>query len=338
MVQAHSVYFHAFTIEREAFRGIEFKTAQSGAREILVKRPPFFVGHGAAHRVKVRRACAPKLRRGYFKQLRCRSRRPGRDIQHGVLRGHADTSGRKNRCGEPHFACARQGVFHVRVHLYKCAGGINFRCAHESAPLRHMHGSELAQPHIAVNPATAVPARVGLLGIVDTHGNDIPAFVQPRSEVVAERRVAIGARAETMTVDIDRGIHVGSVEVHINTLFKVGGCDVKAFTIPAYASGECTSACAAGVVDAEIALDGPIVRQRESAPLRIVECCLLRPGHFAKMEAPACVEALGTAVGTAQRHRYGQDSQQQNAYPDGKFSMSVYSLFHVIILFNRKSK
>ena len=197
----------------------------------------------------------------------------------------------KGRPLDEYLTRTRRGVFHVCVHLYKCAGGINFRCAHESAPLRHMHGSELAQPHIAVNPATAVPARVGLLGIVDTHGNDIPAFMQPRSEVVAERRVAIGARAETMTVDIDRGIHVGSVEVHINTLFKVGGCDVKAFTIPAYASGECTSACAAGVVDAEIALDGPVVRQRERAPLRIVECYQLRPGHFAEMEAPACVEA-----------------------------------------------
>jgi hypothetical protein len=41
---------------------------------------------------------------------------------------------------------------------------------------------------------------------------------------------------------------------------------VERFTIPAYATGEEASACAAGTVLVGLALDAPVVRQIDSAP------------------------------------------------------------------------
>ncbi|GFI52922.1 hypothetical protein IMSAGC021_01231 [Muribaculaceae bacterium] len=94
----------------------------------------------------------------------------------------------------------RDTVCHVGVYLL--------------SPERNVYFIERAEPDVAVDAATAIPARVWLFGVVDTHSYHVFAVsFEIRGEIIAERCVAVRTCAEFMSVDEDGGVHVGSVKV-----------------------------------------------------------------------------------------------------------------------------
>ena len=80
--------------------------------------------------------------------------------------------------------------------------------------------------------------------------------------------------------------------------------DIKGLPVPADATGEGTAGGAAGVAIVEIALDGPVVRDIESAPMGIV---ILRTGHLSRVaqnELPVVIKTNSLSGITSQRAEY----------------------------------
>ncbi len=102
-----------------------------------------------------------------------------------------------------------------------------------------MHLIERSQPDVAVYAAAAIPTGVGLLGIVNANGYSVfTVRIEIRSEIVAERSIAIGAGAEFMTIDEDCGVHIGSIEVNVYFIFGLVGRESESLAVPAYSAGE----------------------------------------------------------------------------------------------------
>ena len=265
VMQANAVDFHTLAIEREAFFGVKAEIAQAHGLHVGVEHG---AGAGVLHigreTVEVRRAGSPQAGIGH-----------GQTVLHGDILAFCSLY--EGGGGARHWAPLGVKKLGIHVHtpflLEAEFGGdvergavVGHVGAYLLSPQGHMDVGKRAQPHVAVDAAAAVPARVGLLGVVDVHGHHVAALAEPGSEVVAERGIAVGASAETMAVDVDGGVHVGAVEVDVGVLFKLFGTHFKALSVPADAAGESSAAGAAGIVDAEVALDGPVVGQREASP------------------------------------------------------------------------
>ena len=108
------------------------------------------------------------------------------------------------------------------------------------------------EPYVAVDAGTRVPARVGILRVVDTHGQNVVAvFVQIGCHVIEERDVAVGTLTKQMAVQIDFRAIVDALEVdeegfilHLSTfiLHPSSFIQHEVFAIPADAAGQITGA------------------------------------------------------------------------------------------------
>ena len=145
-------------------------------------------------------------------------------------------------------------------------------------PVLNVDGMGFGEPNMAVDATAGVPTGVGLVGVVDTHCHHVLTFVDVRGDVVLEAGVAIRAGAYLLAVYEYRRIHVDSVELQEILFFACR--QRKVFPVPPDATGEGTAGGAAGVAIVEIALDGPVVRDIESAPMGIV---ILRTGHLSRV-------------------------------------------------------
>ena len=86
-------------------------------------------------------------------------------------------------------------------------------------------------------------------------------------DVVFETGIAVRTEAHLLTIHIDRGVHIDTVELEEELLtFHFLTFHFKGFPIPADAARQCTATSTAGVACIEVALDSPVVRQVELSP------------------------------------------------------------------------
>ena len=99
---------------------------------------------------------------------------------------------------------APRGVLVVHLHL----AVVNIY-----APVLHVNGIGAGEPYVAVDAAARVPARVGLVAVVDADSHHVAAFTDVGRDVVLEAGVAVGAVAHLLPVHIDRRVHIYAVEL-----------------------------------------------------------------------------------------------------------------------------
>ncbi len=147
---------------------------------------------------------------------------------------------------------------------------------------------------MAVDACSGVPARGGLLGVVDADGDDVFACVKVWREVVVEADVAVGAMAEEFAVAVDVGVGHDAVEGDVGAFRGVEFWQRERMAIPGDAGGEEASGCAAWGVFFNRACDAPVVRKGDGLPLRVVERRRLGVGGVGLGEAPVGVEGWMT--------------------------------------------
>ena len=160
----------------------------------------------------------------------------------------------------------------------------------EHAPLLEMGLGGGHQADVAIDAGAAVPARVGLHGIVHVHGDDISAGFQVGSQVIGEAGVAVGPGPQLVAVDPDGAVHIDAVEFDGVQLVLVVSGHTEGLAIPAGTRGEIAHRTAAGGGLDGVELDAPVVGQVEAAPGPVVEADGLGAGLLAELEAPARVE------------------------------------------------
>ena len=315
VVHAHAVYLDVLPVKEETLLGIELEGADAEGRVVDIGH--LAAGkHRGAHIVQVGMFDAPKhgVVKGKFLPGLCLCLRLylegcGRSLCHDAPFG-IDQLGAKHQGGRRRLAIVHGGA-------HRQAGMVlgHFIGGDVSAPLPHVHGAELAQPHVAVDAASGVPARVGLLGIVHPHGQHVfGSPLQVGRQVVAERDVSVGARAQRMAVDVDGAVHVHAIKVYVEAFALVRLVHGKGFAVPAHASGQRASASARRIVFRKIALDGPIVRQVQLPPLRVVVGGLRGIGNIAKPECPAGGKVLPAAIALFFPGRHGGTRTCQQKY------------------------
>ena len=297
VVHAHAVYLDVLPVEEEAFLRIKLEGADAEGCVVDVGHLP--VGqHRGAHGVPVGVLQAPQrgivegkllhgLCLGIGTGLEGRGCGLGHDVALGIDQLGAELQGGGLTEGVVHRGAHGEAGM-VLGHLVGCDVG---------APLCHVYGLKLAQPHVAINAAAGVPARVGLLGIVHPHGQHV--FSSPLDvgrEVVAEGDVSVGTGAQLVAVEVDGAVHVHAVEVYVEAQALVGLVGGEGLAIPAHASGQCASARARGVLAGEVALDGPVVGQVEATPRGVVVGGSGSVGHIAQLEGPVGGEVLTAIV------------------------------------------
>ena len=169
------------------------------------------------------------------------------------------------------------------------------------------------EPHMAVDAAAGVKARIGRRRVVHAHGHHIGggAEIEVGCQLVFERRVAVGPVAEEVAIDPHVAIAVDAVEGQEDPAAAQRFVELERLAIPADAARQ--EAGSAGVRSAIGPFDGPIVRQIQSAPGAIVGGGLFRARGVAQVELPAVVEiaAFPDGRGAPHRQRGGQQGKRE---------------------------
>ena len=195
---------------------------------------------------------------------------------------------------------------------------------HVGSPVAHVQRVDHGQPDMAVDAAAGVPAGVGLPRVVHPHRDHVDARHQVPGDVVREADVAVGPAAQVDAVDPDVAVHVHAVELEPRHLAPRPGGQPKRLAIPADARGEVAHAAAARGVLAWRALDAPVVRQVEPAPLAVVEPRLLGSGVIAEEEAPAGIHGETLSLGGDRRRGRGQHDDAKQQRRDGADDAHVH--------------
>ena len=236
---ADTVEFHILSIEPEARPGIETEIAKSRRSPHLVHDAPFGKDAGT-HFIDIGMVWRPKTRVP--------------DLQ-----SHLVSLGIEDRV--LHFITTSS---HLNIDLDATGLGIGH---HMDAPVTHMDGLCLDEPHMAVDATARVPARVGLVAIVDTHGNDIVATAQIARDVILKRTITIGTESHLLAIDIDGGVHIDPVELDE---IKTGVRDTEVLAIPADTARERSPTRPRRIGSQEVALDGPVMGQVQATPVGVV--------------------------------------------------------------------
>ncbi len=312
MVEADSVNLDRYSVETEAFVGIELKVADSERSLVsvnfLVCRTVFYDGHKG---VEVRVLQRPEFRTLKLVDFLADFRLP----IHGHRLGHTcllNAVSIDDGADEGHIGRFGAAVFQCRGHADVSRAVLGHFGGHVCAPIGYMNRIELGQPDISVDAAAGIPAGIRLLGVVDPDGNHVvPAPVQIRGKVISERDIAVRPHSKRMSVDEDLGVHIYAVKVDVDLPALVLCRDRKYLAVPSDAPWERSPARSGRIVGGKFALDGPVMRQVERAPLsRLGQIHRLAAGHFAKVEVPPFVEAddLARAVSRLPR-RAGADRE-----------------------------
>jgi len=203
-----------------------------------------------------------------------------------------------------------------------------------------MHLAGESEPDVAVDTGSRIPARVGLLRVVDADGEHVGlgAIAHIGRQFVAEGAVAVGPQAERAAVDPYFAVAVDPVKIDEYGLAGIGRRQSELFAVPADAAGEGAPAGRGRMLAAERAFNAPVVRQIEHAPLHIVKAGLLRSGQVPEVEFPAPGEAFDPARllnrrrAAAGQAGYSQQRESQDGNglapsfhgsPEGYFMVSV---------------
>ena len=81
------------------------------------------------------------------------------------------------------------------------------------APVLHVDGVGLRQPHMTVDTTATIPARVRLVAVIHPHGHYVLALLHIGRDVILETRIAIRTEADLLAVHIDRRVHIDAVEL-----------------------------------------------------------------------------------------------------------------------------
>ena len=149
--------------------------------------------------------------------------------------------------------------------------------AHLNAPVVDISLGRGYEPHVAIDARARIPAAVLLLRVVHTDHYLVFPYINIRCDVNPESRVAIGPAASQMTVDINVGIHIDTLEVEANLLTLVCLAQSEHTAIPSLARGQIGPVVACRSIDIEALLDAPVVWQRHDActgEVAVVECKL----------------------------------------------------------------
>ena len=134
-----------------------------------------------------------------------------------------------------------------------------------------MYRAALAHPHIAVDAAAGIPARIRLPGIIHLHRQYVLTFPDVWRQVVAERGVAVGPRTELMAVDPYGRVHKRTVEVNEQPLVATVLAGGESLGIISDTAGQCAASGSRWIVGTEISFYRPVVRQVKLTPVYRVE-------------------------------------------------------------------
>ena len=189
--------------------------------------------------------------------------------------------------------------------------------AHVAVPLVEMQAAGAHEPHVAVDAAAGVPARV-VARVVHAHHDVVVALPHEVAHVAAETAVAIDILAAVVSVDPERRLVVGALEVEHRAPLEVVGRECEGLLIPARtAHGEsrlkpADALCGEGPDDGasrrccRFGLHAPVVGQRECAPGVGRAGVADGAAAVAQREAPVAVDTLFAF------HCCGADGQQGN--------------------------
>ena len=191
------------------------------------------------------------------------------------------------------------------VHLY-------LAIVYKHAPMLHMDGIGLRQPHVAIDAAARIPAAVGLVAIIHAHSHHVLALLHVGRNIVFKRTVAVRPVANFLTVDIDRRIHIYPVKLQEITViadcFTING---KVLSIPTYTARQSASRGTTGITHLEVALNSPVVRHVELPPPRIVILGLRHLSRVAQQETPVAVKVQSLSCLCLQPHQRRQQTHQK---------------------------
>ncbi len=181
-------------------------------------------------------------------------------------------------------------VLNRRTHADRGRLLIDTRRRHKRAPVSHVDGLTKGHRHFAVNPRARIPAGA-VVACINVYRNDIGAaeFHVGRG-IDAKRHVAVVPLAGQLSVYVDLGKRHDAIEVKVHAPTTIRLVERERLSIPALSSPRKLAGVAV-LRRVEWSRDGPIVRQTDGLPSRVVEVRLLRSCLVAFGKLPAGVEA-----------------------------------------------
>ena len=169
---AHAVYFQRLSIQKESFFHIETKRANACKSTVFVFQQSAHIKFGH-HFVQIRTIDIPQ--HGFVShEFLNHFSRFSRKHNHGCIGfGKQLTLRIEKALLNFHLATKRHIVFYNGLYINVGTIGRNAWRSDISAVIIHMHRVGKYKTHIAVNARPGVPARIGLLRIIDFHGNYI---------------------------------------------------------------------------------------------------------------------------------------------------------------------
>ena len=175
---------------------------------------------------------------------------------------------------------------------------------------------QLCQPYITVDAATGIPARIGLFGIVHTNRQHIlHSPLDIGSQVITERDVPVGTCPQFMAIDINGGVHIGTIEIYAIAFALIGLIGSKSLAIPAYTTRQCTSTRSRRIVFTEFSFNGPIVGQVQFPPVCVI---IIRTGCrriVSQAKGPVGSKIQATVIAS---YLFRSIATGQQGQPDGQ--------------------
>ena len=308
VVQAHAVDFCRLSVQDEAF--LRVKAERTDSHRCLISVNATAAIHQFSHKsVQVRILYSPKLRSLHRQLLEKRNIRPHTYLAQGIGLDHTVALRIEQRRTESDFHIAVRFIGNGCLHIHHCLRFVRDWGSHVCPPLADMHSARFHEPHVPIDSATGVPARVGLLRVVYTHSQHI--FFSPpqmRGKIVAESDVAVRTMSQQRAVEIYIRVHIYAVEHDTEHLVRIRLLRHERLSIPSDSARKRTAARARRIVFAEIALHSPIVRKVEQSPILILEVRRSRFRLVSQMETPAFIKICplarfaGRSVASRQQH------------------------------------
>ncbi len=161
-----------------------------------------------------------------------------------------------------------------------------------------MDGVADGEPDVAVDAGAAVPAAVGLSGVIDADGEDVGlAEDEFAGEVDVEAGVAVGVGGDLLAVEVESGALVDAFKFEGEVAMGEVCAGEEGVAVPGDAGGEEAAVAAHGVFGVGVAFDAPVVGEGDGAPGGVVELGILGIGEVAEVEFPVVVDADAGAGG-----------------------------------------
>ena len=331
VVQVYPQHLHPLAVEQESAIRVEGDVPDPEGGRRLVRQLAAGLEHGRTEGVESRGLQGPQGRRFDRQPLREGRLLPGgeREGRHGPR--HLASRGVEDH---RHYLTSPDGlpvVGEPRTNLQRCPLGGHVGCGHEGAPLGHVQGVGDREPHVPVDSATRVPARVGLVRVVHPDGDDVLSLYQVRRQVVGEADVAVRAVSQVLPVHPHVAVLEHPVELDRDPPAIRSFRQREQAPVPAHAGGQVAAPSGRGGVLVVRPFDAPVVRQVHLPPAGVVERGRLGAGHITRGERPPEVgqQPVARGVGLLGRGRGGEDARHeddQSGRPDQTHAAHVWLL------------